>query len=89
MRRLTFLLLILLNCSAAGLWAQDSTLPLKSGSVRFAVIGDMGTGDLPQYQVAQRMLGSTEGLYWELFDVACGAFGGWIAAVLADAVRKA
>lgn len=56
MRRLTFLLLILLSRQTAPLWAQDSTLPLKSGSVRFAVIGDMGTGELPQYQVAQRML---------------------------------
>jgi predicted phosphodiesterase len=36
--------------------AQDLTLPLKSGSVRFAVIGDMGTGDALQYEVAKRML---------------------------------
>src|ERR1700722_13680394 len=35
--------------------AQDLTLPVKSGSVRFAAIGDMGTGDAPQYQVAQKM----------------------------------
>jgi hypothetical protein len=54
-QRLTFLLLILLSPTAP-LWAQDITLPLKSGSIRFAVIGDMGTGDLPQYQVAQQML---------------------------------
>ncbi len=39
----------------APLPGQDVTLPLKSGSVRFAVIGDMGTGDTPQYEVAQRM----------------------------------
>jgi predicted phosphodiesterase len=30
-------------------------LPLKQGSVRFAVIGDMGTGDKAQYEVAQQM----------------------------------
>jgi hypothetical protein len=30
-------------------------LPLKPNSVRFAVIGDSGTGDLPQVQVAQEM----------------------------------
>jgi hypothetical protein len=30
-------------------------LPLKPKSVRFAVIGDMGTGDRPQYQVAEQM----------------------------------
>src|SRR6476660_9837511 len=53
-QRLAFLLLIFLSRPIAP--AQDSTLPLKSGSVRFAVIGDMGTGELPQYQVAQRML---------------------------------
>lgn len=35
--------------------AQTVDLPLKHGSVRFAVIGDMGTGELPQYQVAARM----------------------------------
>jgi Calcineurin-like phosphoesterase len=33
--------------------AQD--LPLKENSVRFAVIGDMGTGDKAQYEVAQQM----------------------------------
>jgi 3',5'-cyclic AMP phosphodiesterase CpdA len=33
--------------------AQD--LPLKPGSVRFAVMGDMGTGDKPQYDVALQM----------------------------------
>ena len=36
--------------------AQDLTLPVKPGSVRFAAIGDMGTGMTPQYEVAQRML---------------------------------
>jgi 3',5'-cyclic AMP phosphodiesterase CpdA len=30
-------------------------LPLKEGSVRFAVIGDSGTGDPGQYQLAQQM----------------------------------
>ncbi len=31
------------------------TLPLKPDSVRFAVIGDNGTGDKPQYEVGQQM----------------------------------
>ena len=35
------------------LGAQD--LPLVDGSVRFAVIGDMGTGAPPQYEVAEQM----------------------------------
>jgi predicted phosphodiesterase len=33
----------------------DLTLPLESKSVRFAVIGDSGTGDAPQYEVAAQM----------------------------------
>jgi calcineurin-like phosphoesterase len=55
MRRLTLLLAALLNSPTFSLLAQDLTLPLKSGSVRFAVIGDMGTGEVPQYEVAKRM----------------------------------
>jgi predicted phosphodiesterase len=56
MRRLTFLLVVLLSWQALPIWAQDVTLPIKPGSVRFAVIGDMGTGKPPQYEVAQTML---------------------------------
>src|SRR5437764_14057858 len=37
------------------LYGQELILPLKPGSVRFAVIGDMGTGELPQYEIAQKM----------------------------------
>ena len=33
----------------------DLRLPLERGSVRFAVIGDSGTGDKPQYDVAKEM----------------------------------
>ena len=36
--------------------AQDLALPLKPNSVCFAVIGDNGTGDKPQYEVAQQMV---------------------------------
>jgi 3',5'-cyclic AMP phosphodiesterase CpdA len=35
--------------------ADDFKFPLKFGSVRFAAIGDMGTGETPQYEVAQQM----------------------------------
>ena len=38
------------------LYAQELTLPLKPDSVRFAVIGDMGTGEKPQYEVAEQMI---------------------------------
>jgi len=35
--------------------ADQFKFPLGSNSVRFAAIGDMGTGEAPQYQVAQQM----------------------------------
>ena len=56
MRRRTFLLAALLNRYALSLWAQDVILPGKPGSVRFVAIGDMGTGEVAEYQIAQRML---------------------------------
>jgi predicted phosphodiesterase len=36
--------------------APTSTLPKDSDSVKFLVIGDSGTGDRPQYQVAQKIV---------------------------------
>jgi hypothetical protein len=54
MRR--FLCIVILYCavfSAAG--ARQSILPLKLLSVRFLVIGDWGTGESPQYDVAAQM----------------------------------
>src|SRR5687768_9906101 len=35
--------------------AQRSTLPLDADSVKFAVIGDTGTGERAQYDVGQRL----------------------------------
>ena len=35
---------------------QELLLPLKEKSVRFAVMGDSGTGKKGQYEVAQRMV---------------------------------
>ena len=40
----------------AGVAAQELTLPLKAGSVRFGVIGDTGTGEVPEYEVGQQMV---------------------------------
>jgi 3',5'-cyclic AMP phosphodiesterase CpdA len=37
----------------AGVFAQDLTLPNKPGSLKFAVIGDSGTGDSNQYRLAK------------------------------------
>lgn len=45
--------------ASAFLWlahADQFKFPLKSNSVRFAAIGDMGTGEKPQYQIAQQMI---------------------------------
>lgn len=47
-------LAILLFLAVASL-AQELVLPLKPDSVRFAVIGDSGTGGRAQYQVAAQM----------------------------------
>src|SRR4051812_12603773 len=35
--------------------AQKVTLPLAKDSTRFAVIGDTGTGDKPQYEIGRRL----------------------------------
>ena len=56
MPRLILLLAVLLTQQIPWLAAQNLKLPVKPGSVRFAAIGDMGTGAPPQYQVAQSML---------------------------------
>lgn len=61
MRRRGFLYLLLLVTLAAllpGQRADHFKFPLKSNSVRFAAIGDMGTGDPPQYETARRMAGA-------------------------------
>jgi len=59
MRRRSFHCLLLLAVLAVllpGRGADEFKLPLKPNSVRFAAIGDMGTGEPPQYEVAQRMV---------------------------------
>jgi len=54
-RRATFSACIALAAVGLSLPAQDLTLPLTPKSVRFAVIGDMGTGKKPQYETAGKM----------------------------------
>jgi predicted phosphodiesterase len=55
MRRLTFCLLLASLVSNAPGFAAELELPLQPKSVRFAVIGDSGTGDQRQYDVGRRM----------------------------------
>jgi hypothetical protein len=54
MRRLPLLFLF---AAAAVQPASELKLPANPDAARFAVIGDSGTGEPPQYQIAQLMLG--------------------------------
>jgi hypothetical protein len=56
MRRAAFLSAVVLGAMTVSLHAPELTLPLKPNSVRFAVIGDMGTGDKPQYELAGKLV---------------------------------
>jgi hypothetical protein len=49
---------VLLSLCFVAPGAQDLALPLKPDSVRFAVIGDNGTGARPQYELANQMAAS-------------------------------
>src|SRR5690242_17788138 len=55
MRRLLLFVLMLLTLAVPALVAQNLTLPMKNGSVKFAVIGDTGTGDKHQLAVAKAL----------------------------------
>src|ERR1700722_20173750 len=65
MRRSVFLLLLFRGIAPAAKALRSGVeqqtigpavkLPLKTGSVRFAIIGDSGTGEHPQIEVAQQM----------------------------------
>ena len=56
-RRAVALLAVALVLASAALPAQPAATPLpnRAGSVKFAAIGDNGTGDRQQYDVAQQM----------------------------------
>ena len=71
MRCSTFVSCIALAAISLSLCAQDLTLPLKPDSVRFAVIGDMGTGKKPQYEVAEQMIRDRQKFPFE-FVIAVG-----------------
>jgi 3',5'-cyclic AMP phosphodiesterase CpdA len=49
-------LAVLCLVAAAGLLAQTTPLPNRPDSLKFAAMGDNGTGDRPQYDVAQQMV---------------------------------
>jgi len=54
-RRLFPFLLLAAAVASAALFAQFSTLPNRSDSLKFAAIGDNGTGERQQYELAQQM----------------------------------
>jgi hypothetical protein len=56
MRRAAFCFSVALAALGLPLHAQELTLPLKPNSVRFAVMGDMGTGQKPQFELAGKLL---------------------------------
>ena len=53
MRRTLVVPALALACASVS--AQQVSLPMKEGSVRFAVIGDSGTGGSAQRKVAERI----------------------------------
>jgi predicted phosphodiesterase len=70
-RRAALVFCIALAAISLSLYPQDRALPLKPDSVRFAVIGDMGTGEIPQYEVAEQMIENHKKFPFE-FVVALG-----------------
>jgi predicted MPP superfamily phosphohydrolase len=51
-----FPILMFISVSLPLVHAGQFNFPLKPDSVRFAAIGDMGTGEKPQYEIAQQMI---------------------------------
>jgi 3',5'-cyclic AMP phosphodiesterase CpdA len=60
MRKRLILIVGLLSAFLLIARADQFKFPLKANSVRFAAIGDMGTGEAPQYQVAQQMVAARQ-----------------------------
>ena len=48
-------IIVLATSLWAGVTAQQNTLPLKQDSVRFAIIGDTGTGEKPEYEIGAKL----------------------------------
>lgn len=60
MRKRLLLVLSLVSAFFLIARADQFKFPLKSNSVRFAAVGDMGTGEAPQYEVAQQMVNARQ-----------------------------
>src|SRR5262245_2291245 len=55
MKKRTFIIISTILTASVLAYAQDILLPAKEDSVKFAVIGDNGTGDKPEYQIADKL----------------------------------
>jgi 3',5'-cyclic AMP phosphodiesterase CpdA len=65
MRRLLLILLLTL-VAGSGIMPAQAALPAASGSVKFAVIGDNGTGDGPEYDVGARLTEARSGFPFDM-----------------------
>jgi len=65
-RRIVSALLVIAAIASAGLFAQPAPLPNRPGSLKFAAIGDNGTGDQPQYDIARQMTAFHERFTFDL-----------------------
>src|SRR5580700_6345776 len=72
-----FISYMALAATRLSLYGQSLILPLKPGSVRFAAIGDMGTGELPQYEIAREMNTAREVFHFDfVITVGDSIYGG-------------
>jgi predicted phosphodiesterase len=55
MRKANLVLLTIIFAAGLCSYAQNTQLPMKQDSVKFAAIGDNGTGDKPEYQIAEKL----------------------------------
>jgi predicted phosphodiesterase len=58
--------LVLVAASIAALFAQTAQLPNRPGSLKFLALGDNGTGDREQYELAQQMVKARESFPFDL-----------------------
>ena len=71
MRRHLVIILSLLGLLTLTARGNQFKFPVKSNSVRFAAIGDMGTGGAAQYEVAQQMIAARQTFpLWSVTDPA-------------------
>src|SRR6185295_11173323 len=58
MRRTKVVLILVILSAAFIAFGQDVRLPMQKDSVKFAVIGDNGTGESAEYQIADKLVAS-------------------------------